>query len=242
MKISLHLLLFCIPVLGFSQETEIKQKKEIEASVTFSFHSNGIAPIPAFSLDKPAVAATASVKKGRFSWDPALFYSLEMKPWFIDNWFHYRIVARPKIELVAGANLSTFCSGFEINGEEVLKAERYFAFSLAGTYLFSPLSSLSLEYWSDNGQEPGSLTGHFSALTYNRSDIPLGKSVLLSCNVMLFYINYNGNNDGLFISPTLSLSVRNLPAALFLQATQGIVSNIEPWPGFKWNLGVSYSL
>jgi hypothetical protein len=59
---------------------------------------------------------------------------------------------------------------------------------------------------------------------------------------MLFYINYNGNNDGLFISPTLSLSVRNLPAALFLQATQGIVSNIEPWPGFKWNLGVSYSL
>jgi hypothetical protein len=242
MKISLHLLLFCIPVLGFSQETEIKLKKEIEASVTFSFHSNGIAPIPAFSLDKPAVAATASVKKGRFSWDPALFYSLEMKPWFIDNWFHYRIVARPKIELVAGANLSTFCSGFEINGEEVLKAERYFAFSLTGTYLFSPLSSLSLEYWSDNGQEPGSLTGHFSALTYNRSAIPLGKSVLLSCNVMLFYINYNGNNDGLFISPTLSLSVSNLPAALFLQATQGIVSNIEPWPGFKWNLGVSYSL
>ncbi len=242
MRISLLLILICIPFPGFSQNTEFKPKNELETSLTLSFHSNGIAPIPAFSLDKPAVAATASVKKGRFSWDPALFYSLEMKPWFIDNWFHYRIVARPKFELMAGANFSTFCSGFEINGEEVLKAERYFAFSLTGTYFFSPLSSLALEYWSDNGQEPGSLSGHFTALTYNRSDIRLGTSVLFSCNVMLFYINYNGNNDGLFISPTLSLSVRNIPAALFFQATQGIQSNIDPWPGFKWNVGVSYYL
>lgn len=242
MRISPLLILICIPAFVFSQETESKPKKELETSVTFSFHSNGIAPIPAFSLDRPALAATASVSRGRFSWDPAMYYSLEMKPWFIDNWFHYRIVARPKFELMAGANFSTFCSGFEINEEEILKAERYFAFSLTGTYFFSPLSSLALEYWSDNGQETGSLSGHFTAMTYRRSDIRLGKSALLACNVMLFYINYNGNNDGLFISPTVSLSVRNIPAAVFLQATQAIESNIEPWPGFKWNIGVSYNL
>lgn len=243
MKISFGLiLLLFIPAFAFSQEGKTSVKKELQTQVTFSIHSNGIAPIPSFSLDKPAVAATANIKKGRFSYDPAIFYSLEMKPWFIDNWFHYRIVERPKFELMAGVNFSTFCSGTEFNDEEILKAERYFAFSLTGTYIFSPVSSLSLDYWSDNGQEQGSLTGHFTALTYDRSKLHLGKSILLSCNLMLFYINYTGNNDGLFISPTMALSAADIPFSLFFQATQALQSNITPWPGFKWDVGISYGL
>jgi hypothetical protein len=242
MRLLFFLLLSGIPLIGLSQDTDPKEKKELETEASFSFHSNGIAPIPAFSLDKPALAASLSVRKGRFSYDPAFFYSLEMKPWFLDNWLHYKIISRPGFELMAGANFSTFCSGFEINDQEILKAERYFAFSLTGTYFFSPLSSLAMDYWSDNGQEAGSLTGHFAAVTYKRSDIHLGKKVLLSCGLMLFYINYSGSNDGLFVSPTASLSVKAIPVSLFFQATQAIQSNIDPWPGFKWNVGVSYDL
>jgi len=51
-----------------------------------------------------------------------------------------------------------------------------------------------------------------------------------------------GRNDGWFVSPSLSLSVKNIPIALFLQATQAIQSNIPHWPGFKWNAGISYQL
>lgn len=242
MKYLLFLLLTGISIIGLSQDTERKKKKELETKLIFSFHSNGIAPIPAFSLDKPALSVSANVRKGRFSYDPAFFYSMEMKPWFMDNWLHYRLVDRPRFEFMAGANFSAFCSGLEINGVEILKAERYFAFSLTGTYRFSPLTSLSLDYWSDNGQEKGSLRGHFTALTFTRSELRLGNSAGLNASLMLFYISYSGNNDGLFVSPTISFSIRNIPLALFFQATQAIQSNIEPWPGFKWNIGLSYHL
>ena len=242
MRNSICLLLFHISLIAFSQESQDTLKSNLEAAVSFSLNSNGIASIPSFSLGKPAVVVSGTIAKGRFSFDPVLAYSLEMKPWYIDSWFRYKIVIRPEFELKAGANFSTFCSGFMINDEEILKAERYFAFSLTGTLRFSPVSSISLDYWSDNGQEKGSLQGHFVAFTYDRSEINLGKKASSSFYLMLFYINYSGNNDGLFISPRIAFSIRKIPSALFFQATQAFRSNISPWPGFRWNIGISYNL
>jgi len=242
MRISICFLLACITTIGFAQVKQDTVKRKLESAVSVSLNSNGIASIPAFSLDKPAVMASVNLTKGRFSYDPVLAYSLEMKPWYIDNWLHYKIVRRPEFELRAGVNFSTFCSGFMINDEEILKAERYFAFSMTGTYRFSPVSFLSLDYWSDNGQETGSLSGHFIALAFDRSEINLGQKAFTSVNLMLFYINYNGANDGLFASPRISLSIRYLPVSIFFQATQAIQTNISPWPGFRWNVGISYNV
>lgn len=242
MRVIICLLFVCIPAIGFSQEKQDSLKKKLKAGASFSLNSNGIATVPAFSLGKPAIVSSVSLVKGRFSYSPALAYSLEMKPWYIDNWFHYKIITRPEFELKAGVDFSTFFSGSAINGDEILKAERYFAFSLAGTYRFSPVSSLTLDYWSDNGQEKGSMTGHFIYLAYDQSEISILKKLLLSVNLMLFYVNYTGSNDGLFVSPKVSLSMRNIPVSIFFQATQSIESNISPWPGFKCNVGISYSL
>ncbi|NSW93420.1 MAG: hypothetical protein HPY62_01790 [Bacteroidales bacterium] len=242
MRISVCLLLVCITVSSFTQGEKDNARRVLEPALSVSLNSNGIASIPAFSLGKPAIIASVNLTKGRFSYDPVLAYSLEMKPWFIDSWLHYKIILKPKFELRAGVNFSTFCSGFAVNDEEILKAERYFAFALAGTYRLSAVSSLTLDYWSDNGQEKGSLSGHFASLTYDNSEISIGKKVYSSLNVMLFYIGYEGDNDGLFISPRIAFSIRNIPSSIFFQATQVIQSNILPSPGFRWNVGISYSL
>lgn len=236
------ILFVCIPVFGFSQEKQDSLKNKLKAGAVFSLNSNGIATVPAFSLGKPAIVSSVSLVKGRFSYSPALAYSLEMKPWYIDNWFHYKIIARPEFELKTGVDFSTFCSGLALNGDEILKAERYFAFSLAGTYRFSPVSSLTLDYWSDNGQEKGSMTGHFIYLAYDQSEINIGEKFILSVNLMLFYVNYTGENDGLFVAPKITLSMRKIPVSIFFQATQSIESNISPRPGFKGNAGISFSL
>jgi hypothetical protein len=66
--------------------------------------------------------------------------------------------------------------------------------------------------------------------------------MLISANIMLFQLIYEGDNDGLFVSPKISLSVKDFPSALFFQATQAITSDISPWPGFRWNAGISFSL
>ena len=215
-----------------------KSKLIINGSV--SFNSNGMAPIPAFSLGKPALIAAVSLTKRRFSFDPQVAYGLNFRPWIIDNWVHYRLIYRPKFELRTGMDVGIFFSQYDAGDYKILQGQQYLTFEVAGIFKFSPKNSLSLLYWDDNGQDPGSLKGSFFTLIYDYADIKIGNAILFSGNVQLFYIHYTGKNDGLFISPKISFSVKDVPLALFFQATQPFKSNILPDPGFRWNLGMGY--
>jgi hypothetical protein len=242
MKISISLLCFCISTSIFASEKADSTKPVLKANANISFNSNGIASVPSFSLDKPAIVAAVSLARGRFSYEPTLAYGLDLRPWYIDNWFRYKIINKPSLEFRTGFDVSTFFSGYKTPDDEILQAQKYLAFEAAFMYQFAPEKTLSLLYWSDNGQDPGTIKGHFIDLVADRSGINLGRSVLLAVNVQLFYINYTAENDGLFISPKVSSSVRNIPLSLFFQCTQPFVSNIEPFPGFKWNLGIAFNL
>ena len=243
MRLSFCLLLLFITVASFSQEPTLSMKRKLKASASVSLNSNGIASIPAFSLGKPAIIASISLVKNRFSYDGTLAYGLDLRPWIIDNWLHYKMIVKPNFELRTGLNISSFLSEYTPPTEFIWYTQRYFTLELAGLYKFSPVNSLSLLYWNDRGQEPESITGHYVGLIWDRSEINIGKQVQMSLNFQLFYLNYDGNNDGLFISPKISASVRKLPAySIFILANQGIQSNITPFPEFQWNLGISYNL
>jgi hypothetical protein len=239
----LLIMLLTVPVALKAAEKPDSLKSKLTAGVTFSLNSNGIASIPAFSLDKPALIFSPYVAKGRFSYEPVLAYGLNLKPWFIDNWFNFKLINRPKFELKASWNLSSFFTDFKpADSTEFLKAERYFAYALTGTIRFTPSVSLQLAYWNDRGQEEESLKGHFLNAVLEKSQIPVGNHVLLTAALQAFYINYTGESDGFFVTPRLSASVRNVPLSLFFMATQAIQSNIDPFPKFRWNVGIGYSL
>jgi hypothetical protein len=236
------LFLFVFTVSWSREEADSTKTKELKASANVSVNSNGIAYIPAFSLDEPAIVGAFSLEKGRFSYDPILSYTMDLKPWIVDNWLHYRIVDRPSFEFKVGGLFSAFFSEYETEDEVIWQAQKYFAFELIGTYKFNPLTSLSFTYLHDMGQDPGTLTGDFFNLQVERTDIPIGKKVLLSGRIQTFYLNYTGNNDGLFLAGYLGASLRNIPFSVFFQAIQALESNTSPFPGFKWNLGLSYSI
>lgn len=217
-------------------------KTKLKAAATFSLNSNGISSIPAFSLGKPAVMASVSLAKNRFSYDPTLAYGLDFRGWFIDSWLHYRIIDRPHFEFRPGFNFSTFFSDYKNQDETIRQAQRYFTIEFTGIYKFSSNSSLTIGYWNDRGQDKGTLLGHFFNLVGERSDIKLGKSVLLTLDLQIFYIDYEGDNDGLFLSPKITASMRNRPFMIFFQPIQALESNISPFPGFRWNVGVAYIL
>jgi hypothetical protein len=139
-------------------------------------------------------------------------------------------------------DISMFFSEKELPDETIFQGQRYYTFELTGIFILNPQSFVSVAYWNDRGQDEGTLKGHFFSLVGERSEIKIGNRVLLSGNLNLFYIDYNGNNDGLFISPKISSSMKNVPFSLFLQAIQPILSNISPYPGFRWNLGLAYTL
>lgn len=242
MRVTFCLLFISIAFVSFSQEISTSSKRKLQASASVSLNSNGIASIPAFSLGKPAIVASLSLVKNRFSYDPTLAYGLDLRPWYIDNWLRYKLVVRPAFELRTGFLISAFFSEYTPPEAYIWHSERYFTYEIAGLYKFSPVNTLSLLYWNDCGQEPESIQGHFLDLVWDRSEINIGRKVLMNLNFQLYYINYNGNNDGLFISPKISSSVRNIPFSLFFQANQAILSNITPFPTFKWNLGFAYTL
>ncbi len=236
------LLLIFIFTVSWTQEKADSSKTKLEAEAAISINSNGIAYIPAFSLDKPAIIGTFSLTKGRFSYDPQLSYTMELKPWIIDNWLHYRIIDKPAFELKTGAVISTFFSEYEAQDEVVWQAQQYFAVEFMGKYKFNPKSSLSFTYLYDYGKDPGSLIGHFFNLQAEKSDVSIGNKGILSASLQLFYLNYSGNNDGLFVAGNISASLRNIPFSIIFQAIQALESNIIPFPEFKWNIGLLYTL
>ena len=167
---------------------------------------------------------------------------MDLRPWIIDNWMHYRIVDRAAFEFIAGGVISAFFSEFETQDEILWRAQRYVAIEGTGKYKLSDNSSLSLTCLYDRGLDQGTLQGYYVNLAADKSDIQIGKTGLLSASLQVFYINYTGNNDGLFVTPKISSSLRNIPFAIYFQAIQALKSNIVPNPGFKWNVGLSYTL
>jgi len=227
---------------SFAGENGDSIKNKLKANATFSLNSNGISSIPSFSLDKPALFASVSLVKNRFSYEPVLAYGLDLKPWFIDNWFNYKIINRQKFAFITGFNASAFFSEYKLPDETILQSQRYFAFAFTGIYKFTPNTTLTMAYWNDRGQEKGTLNGHYLNLMGERSEISIGNHILLVAALQLFYINYDGNNDGIFVTPRIAASVRKVPFSLFFQGTQAITSNISPFPDFNWNVGLAYSL
>ena len=240
MKICITLFLLITTAFAFSQQNETVHSKKLTASGNISINSNGIASIPAFSLGDPAFISSVSLAKGRFSYNPVLAYGLDLKPWFIDNWLHFKFIARPIFEMRAGFNYSTFFSQYKLPDETILQGQRYFAFALEAIYTFKPKNTFQFAYWNDRGQEPGTIKGHYLSITAERTEIEVAKKIMLSAGLQLFYINYTGNNDGLFIVPKMSASVKNIPLLLYFQGIQPIASNVEPFPGFNWNIGLAY--
>lgn len=236
------LFFFLCNVYTSAQDGEDLNKSKLKASCLFSINSTGISSIPSFSLGAPAIIAAPSFTLGRFNYEPVLAYDLDIQPWFVDNWIRYKIIDKPKFEFRTGSNLSMYFSDYKLDDSTILQGQRYWAVEFTATYKPTGNSFISAAYWNDNGIDPGTISGHYLSLMAERSRLRIGKSLLLAANLHLFYINYDGNNDGFFIAPKLTTSVKGLPFTLFFHGIQAITSNISPFPGFNWNIGFSYSI
>ena len=73
-----------------------------------------------------------------------------------------------------------FFSEYDDGDYKILQGQQYITFEIAGIYKFSPKSILSLMYWSDNGQDYGTISGSFYNIVYDRVDIEIGKAILLA--------------------------------------------------------------
>ena len=241
MRVLLFFIFSLFATLAISKEKADSTRSPLLISGEISLNSNGIAPIPSFALGKPAISANLSLTKNRFSYDPQLSYGLDFKPWIIDNWFHYKLIDNPEFELKTGFNISMFFSEYETPDETIWQGQRYSTLALDGKYKLTQTSSIGLMFWYDFGLDPGTITGYYINLVADKSDIRIGKHLLMAVNVQAFVVDYTSNNDGLFISPKLSFSTPHVPVFIFYQGIHPIASNLSPYPSYQWNVAIGYS-
>lgn len=215
-------------------------------SGTISANTNGISPIPAFSLEKPAIVGSLSLRKKRFSYDPETAFSVKGVPWFLNSYFRYRLIEKPRFQFRTGVIWGIGYSYPEVtlNGvsRTIAIAERFFWLELVPKYVISEKLALSSIIFIGYNFEPGSVKRiDYISLIGNITKAGLGKKVYLNFFPQIFYLNLDGATDGFFIAGVLGIGLTKLPLVLSTQFNQTLTTSISPDPGFKWNVGLSYS-
>ena len=236
------LILLKYPVRG---QNKNKDTTKFELSGTLNVNTNGISPVPAFSLDKPSVIGSFSLSRKRLAFTPEAAFSLKAKPWFISPRFTYRAINGKKFSL----DISTAYTFNYTYPEEFLNGrwqtsttvEHYILLQSASTYRVSKKTSISLITFHGFGQKLASIKrGNFFVLGGKIVKMKITENLYHSLFPQLVYVNMDGATDGLFVSGIYGIGHKKLPFFLSTQLTQPLATNISPNPGFKWNLGLSF--
>ncbi len=231
----------------FSQDaTELSKTKKIQFSGSINLNTNGISPVPAFSLDKPSIIGTCSVDRKRLSFNPELAFSTKGKPWFINPRFTYKALESKKFDFSIGTIYSLSYSYPEVLLESELRSttelEHYALLQSTSRYQLSEKIEISLTSYHGFGLGSASIErGNFFILGGNFNELQLTNNFYYNVIPQLTYINLDGDTEGLFASGTLGIGCKKLPFVLSTQLSQSLASNISPEPGFKWNVGLTYN-
>lgn len=206
-------------------------------------NNNGISPVPAFSLGRPASMNSFGIKKGAWTFSPEYNFALDGKPWSINEWVRYQ-KGKDKWIYQFGWNLSQFFTreNLMINGKEIenVKLNRYTVLEGIGGYDFSEKISLRLMYWRNYGLDPDAVkSGNFVNLTAIFSKIKLVKEVNVTFQPSVFFIKNKIPFSGLFTSAIMSVGYGKIPFRVSVQAVQPLKTIPESDP--NWNIGLNYN-
>lgn len=218
------------------------QKSPIQLSGNVQLTNNGISPVPAFALGKPALMTGFSIRKGNFSFSPALNYGIDGKPWVSNSWLRVQF-PRKKFTFRTGINWSLFFKRTNITENlqtfEVQRVNKYLEFEAATTYKISENSSIQALCWYTKGIDIDAVKyGYFYSLSANISKIRLSNSVKLALKPNLFYIDNSIPFKGLFASGIAVWSYKNLPVSISMQAVKPLI--VTPKSDFNWNIGLNF--
>ena len=244
MKILFTTFLFSISFTIFSQTgtDSTKTSTPITVSGSAQLTNNGISPVPAFSLEKPAIMTAFSIKKGNISFTPQFNYGLDGRPWSSNNWLRIQFPNK-KWTFRTGINWSLFFKKSIVTENnqtfEVKRANRYLELEAAAFYKVSDKMTLQAVWWHDNGMDVDAVSyGDFYSISATITKIPLSKSLNLSLIPNLFYLTNAVPFEGVFISGMAILSYKNCPFTLSTQGVEPIW--VEPKGKFNWNVGLNY--
>lgn len=203
--------------------------------------SNGFAPIPAFSFDKPAAMVFLSIDRSRFSYRPDVALGFDGDLWMNNHWFFYRLPVDSRFFLKGGVNLSLFFQHETGSSQqEIIRANRNITLEGAGAYQLSESSVLNFTYRYNHAVDPGTVSGYLFDFTATFSNIVIIDQLYMDLRPQLFYFDHKEQLDGLFTSVYLAAGFKKIPFTPYFRGVQRLWSNFTPSPVFQWSVGVQH--
>jgi len=232
MKFCNYLLVVLFTSTGMYSFSQVADSTKLvkHFSGTASITNNGIALVPNFSLEKPAVLFVMSLGGERFSFDPDIRFGVDGKLWTMLFWARYKLVTKTKFRLHTGAHLglnyrNTPIAINNIPTENSI-ARRYLAAELAPNYYFTKNISTGVYYLYSRGVDNGTAkNSHFVTLNANFSHLALSKEFYLRCSPQVFYL-YQDGREGFFATGLLALAKNNFPLSVSYLVNKRISGNI----------------
>jgi hypothetical protein len=243
MKYYLTLIAIFSTLYAYAFEKKDSTQAQIKVSGNVLVTNNGISPVPAFSLGKPAIMTAFLINKGNFSFNPQFNYGIDGKPWSSNNWLRWQFPIK-KFTFRTGVNWSLFFKQATVteNGETftVKRVNRYFETELAAFYQINNKTLVQTMFWHDEGMDVDAVKrGSFFSLMATFSKIPLSKSVKMTLIPHVFYLDNKIPFRGYFTSGTAIFSYKNSPFSISVQGVKPIW--VKPEASSSWNVGLNWS-
>jgi len=234
------LLVVTIATSSFAQNQD-----SIQVAGQIGITNNGISTVPNFSLNKPAITTEFNFIKGRFSFDPMILFSAEMKPWQTAYRVHYLLVDKPKFKLSPGAGIAYSYNIADVveSGEpkSIIKGNSYYNLELAANYTVNKYLSLSSFYMYGKGREQsGAGFLHYESLGANIQTPNFSGNYFINLSPQVYYLLLN-QSHGFFYAVAASINNRKSPISLSGMVNAPLGSKNTMDGSFVWSLSLSYA-
>lgn len=206
---------------------------------------NGFSIIPSFSLGKPAIILEPSIGNKRMSFEPQFRFAMTGKPWSFIFIYRYKIIDRKKFSMQLGGHIPAINFNTQtatINGvsEEIMESKRFLAAELITNHVIADHVSMGLYLLRGHGyNNTGIKDSYYAGFRITFSQLNISKQLYVQLNPQLYYLRID-DKDGVFLTNTLNLRVRNFPfsfASIFNKAIRSTIVGKQ----FDWNLSLVYS-
>lgn len=243
--LSILLCILLIRTNGFSQHLD-STKPATLFSGKLGLTNNGFSIVPTFSLNAPASLIQLSWKRKKFSIDPDVRMTLDLKKGGIILWFRYYPIEKPNFTLRVGAHpalnfqqrkITDYATG---DTSTISQMRRFLAWELAPTWKLGEHVALGLYYLEGHGLQTDAVrTTRFVNLNAGIMNLRLAPRFRLSLYPAVYYLNLDGD-DGWYATGTAVLAHTKLPVTLEYSFNQTFRSNIPGNKIFMWNVSANY--
>ncbi len=236
-------ILFILGYFGFMNVVDA-QNNSLKISGSLILTNNGIDPVPAFALGKPALMSHLELNKKNFIYINQLnVAATDFKPWSQTNWFLFKIPVIKKGFFRTGLAFSYFHKRDKLDfpgrtATETQILNRYLAFELSYHHQFSDRLSMSLTNWMARGIEWDAVgRGNFTNIGAYISNLSLG-NITMNLAPNLFYVTNVAPFKGWFTSANMWFYYKEFPLGITGQFVLPL--HTDPPTAENWNLGLIY--